>query len=477
MKVAPGASLRKPLLFALICAYIVACLLLILYALGYVVRPSSEELQRTGGIFVASTPPGASFWVNGKPYPTKTPAAVLQLRPGPYNIRLALDGYRTLEQRIFIAPGRVTTLGTPLLVPAEGLSAEVSPDWFLNMIPAPGYPYLLLQRGRRVEDLVVYDMPNHRFLAVADEDLASADAPLEACLTVPGSSDFLLEAGSGSSLRIVQVKTQWPRPFQRDLTDILPFPHEAPQWVAENPEDVFTYNGASVDRTNVPSRKVTRGIVTQASGYGLYGRWLYAITWQRKLLRVDYQRQIRQDLPQFDRAISGFPVETFVQVRPLTEDLILLLGAGGRFTVAAQGSSGVNASAVRGYQEGSQAGRILIWDQHRLAIITAQDMGTELAMEWLRLYGKDIQQAYFVLADKHLLYRDGNGVFLASRLQNGEWQATPVVTVRLGTSIYYTERDGSLYYIDSGTGKLFAMQLIPRQQVIEQLMQQLRHAL
>jgi len=256
---------------------------------------------------------------------------------------------------------------------------------------------------------------------------------------------------------------------------MLPAPLEDPQWTAENPEDVFSYNGSSVDHTNVQSGTVTRGIVTQVSGYGLDGHWLYAITWRRGLLRFDFGQQTRQDLSQFDRAVADFPMGRFVSVRPLEADLILLWGEGGQFTAAGPASR-ASAAAVRGYQVDSRTGRVLLWQDHRLAIFDRKATGSAPALEWLRLYARDIQQACFVLTNTHVLYRDGNSIFLASRIQNNEWRVRPIVTVRLGTSVYYTEREGKLYYINPETGRLFTTEIVPRQQILEQIVQQLRQA-
>ena len=160
----------------------------------------------------------------------------------------------------------------------------------------------------------------------------------------------------------------------QDLTDVLPAQFEDPRWTVENPEDIFSYNGSSVDRTNVRSGRVTHGIVTQVSGYGLDRRWLYAITWRRELLRLDLRHQTRQDLPQFDRAVADFPTGRFVSMRPLGADLLLLLGEGGRFTAAGPASR-ASTTAVRGYQVDSRTGRVLLWQDHRLAILGQEGRG------------------------------------------------------------------------------------------------------
>jgi hypothetical protein len=464
---------RKLLFFALVAGYAVACPLLILYALGYIVQPSSEELRRTGGIFVASTPPGASLSIDGKPYASKTPLAVLQLRPGPYRIRIDLEGYRPWEETVSVTPGRVTSLNDLLLVPVQRTFVEEAQDWFLDMIPAPGYPYVILRKGSRAEDLVVYDISNRRFVAVVHGEPPLQETPVVACLTIEGSADFLLETGGGASPRIYWVRIRWPQPLLKDLTDVLPQPFRDPQWTVETPEEIYSYNGSSVDCTNVHSATVTNGILSQVCGYGLDGHWLYAITWLRHMLRFDLGQQTRQDLPQFDSAVWDFPTNRFVSVRPFGRDLILLWSQEGRFTAVGSASS-QSTMAVRGYQTDSPTGHVLLWQAHRLAILDRKAAGNALSLGWLHLNAEDIQQACFVMDSNNVLYRDGNSIFLASRLHNSEWRVSFVATVRLGTSVYYSEREGKLYYLDPETGRLFSTEIVPHQQILDQIVQQIR---
>jgi PEGA domain len=473
VKAVRSFPVRKFLFLAFVAGYAVACPLLILYALGYIVQPSGEELRRTGGIFVASIPPGASLSLDGKPYPRKSPVAMLRLRPGPYRIRLDLHGYRPWEERVSVRPGRVTVLDSLLLVPVHRTYADVAPDWFLDMIPAPGYPYVILMKGTGARDVVVYDIPGRRFISVIDERSALRNALVTGCLTVGGSSEFLLETVNRASLGILGVRIQRPRAMVQDLTEVLPAQFEDPQWAVGSPEVIFSYNGSSVDRTNVRTGTVTRGIVTQVSGYGLDGRWLYAISWQRHLLRFDLENQTRQDLSRFDGAVEGFPLGRFVSVRPVGADLILLWSQGRRFTAAGPAFR-ESATEVRGYQADSRTGRVLLWQAHRLAIIEKRAGASAPALQWLDVDAKDIQQACFVTESTNVLYRDGSSIFLAGRLQDHEWRVNLVATARLGTSMYYAEREGKLYYIDPETGRLFTTVIVPRQQILDLIVQQLR---
>jgi hypothetical protein len=163
-------------------------------------------------------------------------------------------------------------------------------------------------------------------------------------------------------------------------------------------------------------------------------------------------------------------------VRPFGTNIILLWSRGGRFaTAAADPRLSRDIDAVQGYQADAQTGLVLLWQAHYLAVLDVKTPEGEPELERLRLpYAKDIQQAFFVLGKAGILYRDGDSTFLANRLQDDEWRTSFVVTARMGTSVYYSEREGKLYYIDQTTGRLATTDIVPQEQLIDQIVQQLR---
>ncbi|MDD5142536.1 PEGA domain-containing protein [Methanoregula sp.] len=62
----------------------------------------------TGGVFVASSPPGAAILIDGV-YHGTTPGTVTSLAPGNHLIRLSLSGYIDYEGTIYVIAGQETT--------------------------------------------------------------------------------------------------------------------------------------------------------------------------------------------------------------------------------------------------------------------------------------------------------------------------------------------------------------------------------
>lgn len=68
--------LRKIVFYILSAIYIVLCPLIILYAFGYIFTPDTERnITKTGVVYVATSPPGATVYVNKEIFPNKTSVA------------------------------------------------------------------------------------------------------------------------------------------------------------------------------------------------------------------------------------------------------------------------------------------------------------------------------------------------------------------------------------------------------------------
>lgn len=90
--------------------------LMVLYAMGYRLSPTSETAESVGVILVESIPRRASLYINGK-YRGLTPRAASNLTPGTHAIQVTHDGYITWEKNIPILPGKVSDFRSILLFP------------------------------------------------------------------------------------------------------------------------------------------------------------------------------------------------------------------------------------------------------------------------------------------------------------------------------------------------------------------------
>lgn len=75
---------------------------------------SSTDPVPPGSLKVASTPSGASIWLDGKNTKKTTPEILEELDPGQHSIRLVLDGYGDYSGKVTVSSGKRTDLARTL---------------------------------------------------------------------------------------------------------------------------------------------------------------------------------------------------------------------------------------------------------------------------------------------------------------------------------------------------------------------------
>ena len=76
-------------------------------------------LIEKGAVFISSTPPGASIYINNAIQSDVTPATIAGLAPGSYTYKLRLSGYRQATGTFIITSGGTTPVSVTLTVEAE----------------------------------------------------------------------------------------------------------------------------------------------------------------------------------------------------------------------------------------------------------------------------------------------------------------------------------------------------------------------
>ena len=73
----------------------------------------------TGDISLATLPPGASIYVNGRLSENVTPFVLSELLPGNYNIRLELKKHQAWHATLPVKAGEATVMEKIILLPEE----------------------------------------------------------------------------------------------------------------------------------------------------------------------------------------------------------------------------------------------------------------------------------------------------------------------------------------------------------------------
>lgn len=87
------------------------------YALGYQIDYRNFKIYKTGIIYIASRPAGASIYLNDLMRKDLTPAQIENLRPGNYKIEVRKDGFYPWEKDMVVRPNMVTKADQIILFP------------------------------------------------------------------------------------------------------------------------------------------------------------------------------------------------------------------------------------------------------------------------------------------------------------------------------------------------------------------------
>ena len=461
---------RKVVFYIFVVAYVVLCPLTILYALGYVVRPGVEQgIVRTGLISLSTTPPGATVFVCNRRYARKTPTVLRNLLPGAYPVRLTLKHYQTWSQVLPVVAERAAALERILLIPKSWRPMVLVERAFEDLVPVPNTEFFLLRDGPRVQDYAIYDWRAERLRPLVVDASLAASAKVLAVHTVRDSPSVLmrLDGREGDEylwveLRGKQASLAVTNLFQRKPLRVAWDPHEETL--------LFALESGHLNRLQVTSGKVMRGVVEGVRGYGLFNKRLYVLDEANVFRRMSLEGTSPEVLlndPELSRTL--FRGKGTYAVEVLSEELMVFLGERGEL-VANRLPYRLVEEGVRGLEVDAERKRLLLWTGERLGVLDFSLNGRKAdgvfqkgpTLSWVQTEGRNLEQACWVYGDSHALVRDEDTVSLIELDGYGIPHVDDVVRVKRHSSIIYQEDSGMLYYLDRLTGTLSAIEIVPR---------------
>lgn len=149
-----------PWLFAL--TFVIVAPILVFYTAGYRINPKKITIERNGTFIVDSEPGGARIFLNGQLQRPVTAATIQDVVPGPYTLKLELDGYTSWEKTLDLRSEQVTFADhvrlwrlneTNLLFEGSVLAVEADPDQTLvAAVVASGTADIRYVRGGSISD-------------------------------------------------------------------------------------------------------------------------------------------------------------------------------------------------------------------------------------------------------------------------------------------------------------------------------------
>ncbi len=87
-------------------------------------------------------------------------------------------------------------------------------------------------------------------------------------------------------------------------------------------------------------------------------------------------------------------------------------------------------------------------------------------MQWIFQGGGNIGQAFWANNGSVILFRDDNQIFLFNKETFSQARLQKITTVRRGSSTYYSEKTGKLYYIEPQKRLLCDVQILRHKPIL-----------
>lgn len=460
--------LRKLVFYVCVVVYLVVCPLTILSALGYVVAPgTTPEVVKTGVLSLSTLPRGATVYVENRRYTKRTPIVLQGMRPGLYRIRLLRRGFEPWSDTVAVEVARATVLPHVFLMPRHPRRATVLSDACERLIPIPETRFVLLLRGPRLEDVLVYDMETDDAWPLLELDTPIPDASVIDVRVARGSPFVLVQAHDHNGERRLGAWIKRDEVRLTDLTGLCPWHPERVEWEPKNPRHLFAFHDGVLSRVDVEEGTVAPFFATHVLGFGLHRNAVVVLTDHLTVRRLTPEGRAEADDAFLVGSSVAVPRETFQLLMP-REDTLLLWGASGMLA-ASPPLRLLAAGGVRGIDAGLHQ-RLLVWRKDAIGLLDVSDDENRAKdalphIQWVFRHGRDIRQAFWVFRGTHVLFCDRAGVSLLDLAQPQAPRVHRLTPVRPGSLVAYAEETGTLYYLDRKTSSLSAMALLAPQEL------------
>ena len=465
--------LRKIVFYIFVLTYIILCPLIILYALGYIYKPDVEKhIMVTGDIHLSTLPTGASIYINDKIFDNKTPALIDQLSPGDYAVRLFLDGYGVWSQTLPVEAGKATVLDEIILIPKAPEEEIVSPYEFKNLLYIHGTPFVILAKSALLGDWLIYDRNAKNFYPAVPSDSPYAGYPVYTYFKVKKSPYVILIIGSKSEYKALQLDLSAKEPLLGDITGLFPEIPRQVLWEAGDTSNVFALQGEHVNKLDVKSGALYPEYIKNVRGFGVFGGSIYLLNDKDVFISMGYDKNsVKEILDDVKLGREIFDMSDYYRVMPFPNNIILFVGEKSGELLANRLPYRFVSGGVRGIALSESDGRFLVWRKDKIGVL---DFSTEMTgnvafeipptIKWVFSEGSNIEEAFWVYGSSHVLFKDGDTISIIDIQDYANHSPKRLLTVKNGSSVFYSEKEGLLYYLESQAGKFMSVTILELQQ-------------
>lgn len=461
--------LRKILFYILLLLYVTATPYLILYGLGYVFKADEREILKTGLVSVTSEPKGAGIYIEGRKFSQKTPAIVRGLLPGFYQVRVARRGAESWSKKIQILPEKATRLEPVILISQRPDRETLTEKSYQNLFLKSGeFKISALAQEGRVSDLMKIDLlfkketPLHR-----DKEFVSLEAAeILSWVSKKDSGVVLFKVKRDGKTGYLLYDLDHEK-ILGDLTGRLPENPDLVDWNSKKPKAVYFLKNQQIGAFNFSTNQLFQIGENDTLGFGVQRGKIYFIKkdfsfWEAGLGGEDITSfSARSD--NGARIFSNFHAKHYqieVLKRELFQKELLLFKSDKGVLLSNSPPYHLMDSGVLGFShaESGDSEKIVYWTKNEIGIFDFAFASEEEEMLPPRMVlfrsGKDIQQVFWAYDNTHIVFRDGNKVFILEAGDQAPYVLRYFQSVAFDTDVLYSDPQKTLYYLDSETKKI-----------------------
>ena len=443
--------LRKFLFYVLAALYLFIVPYTILYALGYMFNPGEAALVKTGLLSIETFPRGATVFVQGKKFSEKTPTAVRDLLPGSYRIRLYRKGLEPWEKEVGIESEKATRLEPVLLLPKRFEDEVISARSYRGMVPAILDAKIYAWESDNVQSLRRIDLFFKKEQAVGRAISRQAALKIFDVHYEPGSPFALLAVREDGEKGLVILEPGREKKIAKGLGTLLTVEKPDFEWDPKNPDSLYFLEKGTLSRADIRRGALYPGIAAEVLGFGARHNRLVFLKKDFSLVETNLKGENAKPLAEDTQLLSGILTpfgKRRYDIEIMEPDLLLFLSEKG----ALLANQSPYLLADKDVQEVVRAGwpeedKILFWTRQEISIININREKT-LTRNLLYRGGRNIRQVFWAYEDSHVLFLDGDVVYLLEAEGPPPYEAREIGHVAAVSSVIYAEQTHSLYFLD-----------------------------
>jgi len=473
--------LRKILFYVFLIIYLVICPIVILYSFGYIYVPTPEEgIVKTGLIHLESLPPGAEVRLDQKLMPDHTPCTLSELVPGRYSVTVSLENYRHWFRQVTVEPGKAAVFDRILLIPERLRRSVLREQSFETIINIPGTRFLLLKAGQSAGGLTVYDWKNNSFKKLIFQGAPYAGETTEKIFTVKESPHVLVLTQAKEAIRYLWCDLREEHVVISEVTELFrdTIPDEI-KWEGTYPRFLVAFHKGQLDRLDLDESKVDRNFAERIKGFGIYKGKVYILR-DDSLIRIPLDTNGSDaDIVERGRFLSGiFERDDTFRMDFLRTDKVFFIGKKQTLFANRLPYHFVEEGFVD-YLPDDDFKMALIWTSKEIGLLNFEkrvlagalfERGAEV--DWFFHQGTDIRQVFFAHDTSHVIFSDGETVFLSEIDGKGK-RPVKITEILRGSRLFYSEKKGSLYYLDPETRHFMLLEILPEEKYLERMFQEI----